>query len=127
MPAPRFPPSNGGNRIVICDYNQLLQSVTGLLRMSGYVVFQAYDGGAAIELCVELPDIQLLVLNTVGTGIDLGDLIRAVRQHRPHLPVLHIGNSVPDGVPSDVPTLGEDFTADTLLLSVGTLMEHAAI
>jgi CheY-like chemotaxis protein len=112
-----------GRRIVICDYNQLLQSVTGLLRMSGYIVFQAYDGRAARELCIELADIELLVLNTFGTGIDTGELIRTVREVRPGLPVLHIGNSVPVSLPSDVPTLAEDFTADALLRSVDALVE----
>jgi hypothetical protein len=37
-------PSSERRRIVICDYNALLLSVTGLLRMSGYAVFQAQDG-----------------------------------------------------------------------------------
>jgi hypothetical protein len=42
MSSPRnaFAASNG-LRIVICDYNALLLSVTGFLRMSGYRVFQA--------------------------------------------------------------------------------------
>ena len=94
--------------------------------MSGYTVFQAYDGLAAQELCVQLPDIELLVLNTFGTGIDVGELIRVVRQRLPNLPVLHIGNSVPDSLPPDVPTLAEDFTADTLLLSIAALMGEPA-
>jgi hypothetical protein len=51
-------PSSEGRRIVICDYNALLLSVTGLLRMSGYCVFQAHDGQAARELCVGLPTIS---------------------------------------------------------------------
>ena len=122
MPALRTPPSKNGGRIVICDYNQLLQSVTGLLRMSGYRVYQAYDGLAAEELCGQLADIELLVLNTFGTGIDLGELIRTVRQQRPNMPVLHIGNSVPESMPPDVPTLAEDFTAEALLLAVEALM-----
>ena len=122
MPALRTPPSKNGGRIVICDYNQLLQSVTGLLRMSGYRVYQAYDGLAAEELCGQLADIELLVLNTFGTGIDLGELIRAVRQQRPNMPVLHIGNSVPESMPPNVPTLAEDFTAEALLLAVEALM-----
>ena len=111
---------------MICDYNQLLQSVTGLLRMSGYIVFQAYDGRAAQELCRQLPNIDLLVLNTHGTGIDIGELIAGVRQHCPDMPVLHIGNSVPDSVPSDVPTLAEDFTSVELLDAVATLMDPTA-
>ena len=111
---------------MICDYNQLLQSVTGLLRMSGYTVFQAYDGLAAQELCVQLEDIELLVLNTFGTGIDVGELIEVVRRRRHNLPVLHIGNSVPDSLPPDVPTLAEDFTADSLLLAVAALIHEPA-
>ena len=50
---PRTPP--GAKRVVICDYNTLLQSVTALLRMSGYAVFQAYDGEAASDICRFMP------------------------------------------------------------------------
>ena len=118
------PPSPEGRRIVICDYNALLLSVTGLLRMSGYCVFQAHDGQAADELCRELPDIELLVLNTLGTGSDTPSLIRTVRASHPGLPVLHIGSSVA-GLPADVPTLAESFTADELLRTVAKLCDGA--
>jgi response regulator RpfG family c-di-GMP phosphodiesterase len=120
------PPSLEGRRIVICDYNALLLSVTGLLRMSGYCVFQAYDGQAARELCRELPDIDLLVLNTLGTGTDTPSLIRTVRAFHPGLPVLHIGSSVPADLPADVPTLAESFTAEELLRAVSSLCDRAA-
>jgi len=86
-------PTSEGRRIVICDHNALLLSVTGLLRMSGYCVFQAHDGRAAQELCIELPEISLLVFNTYG-GIDTGELVRHVRDVKPGLPVLHIGSSI---------------------------------
>ena len=118
----RLPPSSGGRRIVICDYNALLQSVTGLLRMTGYRVFQAHDGLAAEELCEMLPHIDLLVLNTYGTGIDTADLVRRVRAHAPDLPVLHIGLAMPLGLPDDVPTLPETFTPDQLLMTVAAMM-----
>jgi DNA-binding response OmpR family regulator len=113
--------SSEGRRIVICDYNALLHSVTGLLRMSGYRVFQAHDGMAARELCQELPDIELLVLNTTGTGTDTPSLVRAVRANRPSMAVLHIGSSI-QGLPDDVPTLAESFSADELLKAVGALL-----
>ena len=116
-------PSSEGRRIVICDYNALLLSVTGLLRMSGYAVFQAHDGWAAQELCILLPDIDLLVLNTYGTGIDVGELCRNVRSSKRGLPILHIGSSIPDGLPDDVPTLAENFNADALLSTVGALIQ----
>lgn len=115
-----------GRRIVICDYNALLLSVTGVLRMSGYCAFQAHDGRAAQELCIELPDISLLVLNTYGTGIDVGDLIRSVRAAKPGLPVLHVGSEIPAGLPTDVPTLAEPFSPEELLLAVQALMPTIA-
>jgi hypothetical protein len=127
MLAQRPVPSSEGRRIVICDYNALLLSVTGLLRMSRYCVFQAHDGLAAKELCRQLPEISLLILNTYGTGIDVGTLIRDAREAKPGLPVLHIGSSIPEGMPADVPTLDEAFTPDQLLMTVGALIERRLI
>lgn len=126
MSEQRVLPLRRGRRIVICDYNQLLQSVTGLLRMSGFNVFQAYDGLAAEELCAQLDHIELLVLNTLGTGVDLAALIASVRSHNPGMPVLHIGSSRPEGLPADVPSLCENFDSDALLASVESLM-HAPV
>jgi hypothetical protein len=123
MMTERTIPSTDGGRIVICDYNALLLSVTGLLRMSGYAVFQAHDGWAAQELCILLPDIELLVLNTYGTGIDVAELCRNVRGSKRGLPILHIGSTVPAGLPDDVPTLSEKFTPNSLLLTVGALIQ----
>jgi CheY-like chemotaxis protein len=113
-------------RIVICDYNALLLSVTGLLRMSGYAVFQAHDGYAAQELCTLLPDIDLLVLNTYRTGIDVGVLCQNVRDTKQGLPILHIGSTIPDGLPEDVPTLAEDFTSESLLHTVRALVNPSS-
>jgi hypothetical protein len=122
MSAQRLDPSTEGRRIVICDYNALLLSVTGLLRMSGYCVFQAYDALAVRELCGGLPNIELLILNTTGTGVDSATLVRDIRESHPALAVLHIGNRELDGMPEDVPTLAESFTAPQLLTTVAGLM-----
>ena len=118
MPTPAHALETDGRRIVICDYNALLLSVTGLLRMSGFVVFQAYDARAALELCAELPNIELLILNTTGTGTDSPTLVRQIRQQHPSLPVLHIGPSALEGMPANVPTLQESFSAEQLLAAV---------
>ncbi len=109
-------------RVIICDYNTLLQSVTGLLRMSGYAVFQAYDGQAAAELCRHMPDIDLLVLNTEGTGMDTPALVHAVRQAHAGLPVLHIGKAPIPGMPGDVMDLADSFSAEQLLTAVRSLV-----
>ena len=119
---PPAPALSSGPRIVICDYDLLLLAVTGLLRMSGYSVFQAYDAPAARELCRGLPNIGLLILNTTGTGTDSPSLVREIREQHPDLPVLHIGPAELDGMPADVPTLAESFTAEQLLSSVDALL-----
>jgi response regulator RpfG family c-di-GMP phosphodiesterase len=108
--------------VVICDYNSLLQSVSGLLRMSGYAVFQAYNGEAAEELCADLHGIGLLIINTEGTGMDTPALVRSIRKLHRDLPVLHIGRSPLPGMPSDVLHLAESFTADQLLAAVSGLV-----
>jgi DNA-binding response OmpR family regulator len=123
MLSPRPVHPSNGRRIVICDYNALLLSVTGLLRMSGYRVFQAHDGLAARELCHELPDIALLVLNTTGTGENTPSLVQLIRQEHPDLPILHIGVSALAGMPADVPTLAESFSSDQLLAAVRGLLQ----
>jgi hypothetical protein len=89
--------------------------------MSDYDVFQAYDAAAAKELCRVLPDVALLILNTTGTGMDTPSLVNEIRQEHPDLPVLHIGPSALAGMPADVPTLAESFTAVELLEAVGAL------
>ena len=62
----------------------------------------------------------------LGTGIDVGDLIRDVSRCQTGLPVLHIGSDIPAGLPADVPTLPEPFTPDELLLAVKALMPAVA-
>lgn len=121
MASPPPPSVSERIRVVICDYHALLISVTGLLRMSGYAVFQAYDGEAAKELCSALPDIGLLILNTEGTGMDMPTLVRSIRKDHPGLPVLHIGRSHPANMPACIPTLAESFTAEELLAAVRAL------
>ena len=122
MSPPVRPLESDGRRIVICDYNALLLSVTGLLRMSGFVVFQAYDARAAVELCDELPNIGLLILNTTGSGSDSPSLVREIRERHPNLSALHIGPTPLPGMPADVPTLDESFTAEKLLAAVRKLL-----
>jgi DNA-binding NtrC family response regulator len=95
--------------------------------MAGYQVFQAHDGKAAVELCMQLPNISLLVLNTYGTGVDTPTLVRQVRKHTPGLPILHIGKAPIPGMPSDVVELHESFTPDQLLGVVRDLIVGATL
>lgn len=120
------PTPHGAPRVVICDYNSLLQSVTGLLRVSGYAVFQAYDGEAAEQLCNYIPDVDLLILNTEGTGMDTPELVRRARTTHPDLSVLHIGKNPIPGMPDDVLNLSDGFTIAQLVLAVDELLQARA-
>jgi hypothetical protein len=42
----------------------------------------------------------------------------------PGIRVLHIGSTLPEGLPDDVPTIPEVFTAEFLLETVSTLIER---
>jgi hypothetical protein len=127
MSAQRPVPYTQGRRIVICDYSTPVQSVTDLLRMSDYCVFEAHDGLAAEELCRRMPEIALLVLNTFGKRIDVGDLVGRVRLVNPGIQILHIGAAISADLPYDVPTIPEVFTAEFLLSYVTALIERRLI
>jgi hypothetical protein len=91
--------------------------------MSGYCVFEAYDGQAAKELCAFLPDIDLLVLNTEGTGTDTPRLVEIIREAQRGLPVLHIGKTPLRDMPADVRHIADTFKPAQLLAVVDTLIE----
>jgi DNA-binding response OmpR family regulator len=114
-------------RIVATDDDpELLARVVTTLREAGHCAFSAYDGDSACELALLIPDLQLLITNTrLGTQL-ARDLIRRVRQEKPELPILHIGESVPDpdDLLHDVPSLREPFTPDQLLAAVMALVQE---
>ena len=127
-PPPRLP---RGALIVVADEKPaLLDMIVRTLRAADHRVFQAYDGQAAFELSLAL-DIQLLITNTRMPGLNGAELIRHVRALLPTLPILHIQNEGealnrgPDGIPADVPTLIEPFTAEQLLAAVRPLLQRS--
>ncbi len=98
--------------------------LVGTLRSAGHCIFAAYDGDAASELALLIPDLHLLVTNTRWGLRSNRELIRLVRSRRPGLPILHIGDPMPDpeGLLGDVPALQEPLTADELLGKVRELV-----
>ena len=112
-------------RIVVTDDDpQLMAFLVGTLRDAGHCVFAAYDGNSAGELALLIPDLDLLVTNTRWGLVSNRELIRSVRSNRPELPILHIGDPMPnpDGLLDDVPALREPFTPDQLLEKVRELV-----
>jgi DNA-binding response OmpR family regulator len=114
-------------RIVVTDDDpNLMTFLVTTLRNAGHCVFAAYDGDSASELALLIPDLDLLVTNTRWGIVSNRELIRLVRSQKPGLPILHIGEPMPnpDGLLDDVPALREPFTAAELLDKVKELVAH---
>lgn len=112
-------------RIVAADDDpMLLAFVVTTLRDAGHCVFAAYDADAACELALQLDDIDLMITNTRLGTTSARELIRAVRQKKPGLPILHLGEPLPnpDGLLDDVPNLPEPITAEALMAAVRELL-----
>jgi len=126
-PPPALP---SGAHIVVADEKRaLLDMMVQTLRSANHRVFQAYDGQAAYELALALHTIDLLITNTEMPGLKGPELIRRLRRLMPALPILYIRNQgraagAPAGLPSNVPTLSEPFTAEELLAQVGRLLQR---
>jgi DNA-binding response OmpR family regulator len=119
---------NMGPHVVIANEKpQLLDFMVSALREAGYCVYQAHDGLAAYELALGLRTIDVLVTDTTMPGLNGPELVRRVRRQLPTLPILYIRNqdqtgATPDGLPADVPTLAEPFTAAQLVAAVRRLV-----
>jgi DNA-binding response OmpR family regulator len=114
-------------RIIVTDDDpNLMAFLVATLRDAGHCVFAAYDGDSACELAFLIPDLDLLVTNTRWGSVSNRELIRLVRSKKPGLPILHIGEPMPnpDGLLDDVPALRQPFTADQLLGKVRDLVAH---
>jgi DNA-binding response OmpR family regulator len=112
-------------RIVVSDDNpKLVAHIVATLRDAGHCVFAAYDADSACELTLAIPEVDLMITNTRVGGITDRELIRAVREQRPDLPILHVGVRLanPDGLLDDVPHLDEPFTGDELMAVVNSLL-----
>ena len=121
-------PEQGAHIVVADEKPELLTMMVRTLRSADHCVFQAYDGQAAYELALALRDIDLLITNTEMPGLKGPELIRRIRALLPALPILYIKNqeksTVGDGLPADVPTLSEPFTAEQLLAAVRPLLQR---
>jgi CheY-like chemotaxis protein len=124
MSSPAHGPTKGWRIIVTDNKPAMVCTLTETLRDAGQCVFAAYDGEAALELFIQLPDIDLLITNTDLGTVQGPELVRRLREIRPDLPILHVLHSgSPDSdMPPDVPTLREPFTPNQLLLKVGSLL-----
>ncbi len=81
-------------RIVVTDDDHNKAYVLSrTLSFAGHCIFTAYDGAAAYDLLVMLPNIHLLITNSRLGWIDGPDLVRKARAVNPMLPILQVGNA----------------------------------
>ena len=111
-------------RIVATDDDpKLLAKVTYALRDAGHIVFAAYNGFTALQQASSIARLDLLITNTRLRGLTATELIREVRKVRPALPILHIGDPLPeDELTGNVPTLQEPVSPDALRRAVAALL-----
>ena len=118
MPVPSPGPPRPWRIVAADDDPALLALVVTTLRNAGHCVFAAYDADSASEIALLIPELQLLITNTRLGSTSSRELIRRVRQEKPELPILHLGEPLPDNLLLDVPTLREPFTPEQLLAAV---------
>ena len=120
-----MPPHPPYRRIVAADDDpMLLAFVVTTLRDAGHCVFAAYDTESACELALGLEALDLMITNTRLGTVSARELIRAVRRQKPDLPMLHLGEPLPnpDGLLDDVPNLREPITTERLSDAVRALL-----
>ena len=120
-PQPVFP---ARLRIVVTDDDPvLLTRLIGMLKAAHHAVFAAYDGLSACELAEYVPDLDLVITNTRLLNMDAPALVRRVRNVKPWLAILHVGDPLPqDGPLAGVPTLREPFTSEELLAAIASVL-----
>jgi DNA-binding response OmpR family regulator len=106
----------------------LLSQLITTLQAAGHAVFAAYDGRSACELAEYIPDLDLVISNTRLANLEVPELIERVRQVKPWLAVLHVGDPLPQvGPMAGVPSIREPFTPGELLSAIDVLLASRAI
>lgn len=106
------------------DDPKMLSLVTKTLRDAGYTVFALYNGLSACQATTSLAVLDLLITNSRMADLGAPELIRRVRQVKPDLLILHLGDPLPagDAALAGVPGLREPYTPERLLMVVGELL-----
>ncbi len=118
--------------LLVEDDNSLRALTAELLRGAGYIVLEAADGNAAIEIANRhLDSIGLVLTDVIMPGMSGGDLVVHLRHLRSKLAVLFMSGYASDlisraGVPeSDRSVLHKPFTRRSLLTKVRSVLNEA--
>ena len=114
-------------RILVVDDEPAIRHVLArALRDAGYEVVTMSDGAAGLNAATsaEAP-YDLVVTNNCMPHLSGAQLVAALRERFPDLPILHLDDlSQPDAapLPPDVPNLSKPFLVERLLEEVGRLL-----
>ena len=126
MSSPLSAPRRGLRIVVTDDDPKLLTAIVKIKRDAGHNVFAAYDGLSACELAEYIPNLDLVISNTRMKTLKAPELIRRVRSVKPWLAILHMGDPLPAGRLTGVPSVREPFTSDELLDAISALLASSA-
>ena len=120
--APLAPGKARGLALLVDDEDVVRASTADMLQELGYDVQEAESGEAALALVAEGARPDLLVTDHLMPGMTGVDLVRAVRDRLPSLPVLIVsGYAEVEGIAADLPRLTKPFRSDELAAGLAGL------
>jgi PAS domain S-box-containing protein len=132
-PAPRFvreappEPATSKRRILVCEDDWMIRvSIVDILEAKGYQVIESADAAQAISAFNEHP-IDLLLTDVGLPDMSGVDLVKALRDKRPYLPVIFAtGNDTVSGIDLDVQTriLQKPYGSDALHQMIVQSLDH---
>ncbi len=106
--------------LAVDDDTLVLMNTAALLDDLGYDVIEAHSGQEALEAIAENPDINLVITDHAMPKMTGLQLIEALRQQRPDLPVIIATGyaELPSGASSELHLLGKPFTQVQLATAI---------
>ncbi|HJV26099.1 MAG TPA: PAS-domain containing protein [Aromatoleum sp.] len=119
-----------GPVLLVEDEPEVRRIIRMQLTALGHAVIEAGDGVEAWSLIEAVPDIAILVTDTIMPGAIGGrELVTRTRALRPEMPILMItgyasDNALAGTAELDVPVLRKPFEQDTLAAALDAILEH---
>ena len=113
-----------GTTILVADDDSMMLQITSMiLRRSGYKVFTAKDGEAALKIFEEAKQpVQLVISDVVMPGMNGLQLIRSIKNLSESTATLLMSGTRPILSDADVATIEKPFTGEALIVKVRNLL-----
>ena len=116
------PIQGSGTALLVDDEDIVRLSTADMLGSLGYRVVEAESAEEALRVIGNGVHIDLVVTDHLMPGMTGTDLARALRDHRPDIPVLVVsGYAEVEGIAADLPRLTKPFREDELAASLAAL------